>query len=88
MTVALGEVDPSYLWDGAQEGWKLEASEAEIRLTLHVGKPLGELPADQLDALREILGDARYNHLSTSQTAERSPRKSHFTLNFRVTVHV
>lgn len=68
MTVALGEVDPSYLWDGAQEGWKLEASEAEIRLTLHVGKPLGELPADQLDALREILGDARYNHLSTSQT--------------------
>jgi len=63
-----GPEDDSYLWDGSQKGWRLESSNPDIRLSIRLGRPLGDHAAEQLDALRKILGERRFNHLSAFQT--------------------
>jgi len=48
------------------EGWTLEYSDySETRIKL--GKPLGDLTSSEQDGLRQLLGEARFNALSSYQ---------------------
>jgi hypothetical protein len=54
----------SFLWDGSQMGWSVERRDDEILIEVRLAVPLGELESKCLDALRDLLGEWRYNRLS------------------------